>query len=229
MRNIAVCWDLDKTLTNVSGLTDKLLQIVLWKYDIDFNKDFLNRFRVPGLEWKPIEMRLKLLFWDELWRKYFQEFKELKTIWSEVPPLFEWIKEVIESTSGFSHMVVTNKEAELALQDIRWNWIEWKFKKIVTAWDTLWDEIKLKPSPYLLEFALLWLSSDSVIMIWDTAADINALLWVKWNNKFALLAWWGNTPDTLEQQVSLIKWIEWSDYLIIPTPEEVWTYLANIN
>ena len=229
MNNTAVCWDLDKTLTNVSGLTDKLLQIVLWKYWINFAKDYLHKFRNPELEWKPIELRLKLLFWDELWQKYFQEFKELKTNWSEVPPLFEWVVDVIDNTSALSHMIVTNKEQELAMQDIRWNGIDGKFRKIITAWDTKWDETKLKPSPYLLEFAVLWLNSNPIIMIWDTAADINALLWIKWNNKFGLLAWWWNTSDTLEQQVSLIKWKEWSDYLVIPTPEEVWKYLSRYN
>lgn len=225
--NIIVCWDLDKTLTDVSWLTDKILNIILQNNWFDYYKDYINKFRAPELEWKPIEYRLKLIFWEELWKNLFLEFTYIKTSENLVPPLFEWIQDILEETSDLVHMIVTNKEEKLANQDIRWNDIEWYFYNIVTSWDTWWDDSKLKPSPFLINHAIKWTDSDTLIMVWDTAADMNSLLWVTHKNKIWFLAWWGNTKTSLNDQNSRINKAKEDSIFIIPSISDMKKILLN--
>lgn len=226
--DIMVCWDLDKTLTDVSGVTDTILQTVLNNHGIDYYKNILPKFRDPKIEWKPIEYRLKQIFWEEKWQQYFQEFRNLKEKNDVFPPLFDGIKDVLEQNQQMVHAVVTNKESSMAFPEIRENGIEWNFKIITTSDDTLWDTSKLKPSSFLIEHTIQWFSPEILIMIWDTAADINALLQTPYSNKKAVLAWWGNNKQTLHQQIELIWWKAWIDYDILDKTQDVSEYLNSL-
>lgn len=224
--NKLLLWDLDKTLTDVWWHTDKLLQTVLERDWINYFEDYLSRFRNPKMEWRPIKERLILLFWDEKWSKYFEEFKSLKKLNDSVPPLFPWIKETLELTVWkVNNIVVTNKEWEIANQDIEWNKIWRFFNRIVTSSDIWDDSSKLKPSPDLVNIWINWYNPIFVTMVWDTANDMNAIISSSTENKLGILAWWGNTKKTLEEQISRINWKEWKDYIIIPTVDKLWEYL----
>lgn len=221
-------WDLDKTLTDVWWHTDKLLQTILERDKINYFKDYILRFRDSKMEWRPIKERLILLFWEEKWSKYFEEFKSLKKLNESVPLLFPWIEDTLKLTVWkVNNIVVTNKEWELATQDIEWNKIGRFFTKIVTSSDIWNDNDRLKPSPDLVNIWINWYNPNFVTMIWDTANDINAIISsrVRVEKKVGILAWWGNTKKTLEEQKNRINWTEWKDYIIIPTIEKLWEYL----
>lgn len=219
-----ICWDLDKTLTDVSWVTNEILKRVVLNHWINY-EDFLAKFRDPKIEWKPIEYRLKKLLWEKWWAICFEEFKKIKEQDEKIPPLFNWIRETLEQTKADFQAVVTNKESSIALPEINWNWIGNYFSKITTSDDTLWDNSKLKPSPFLINYTTKLISGEKLIMIWDTANDVNALLLANHPNKIALLAWWWNSQKTLGEQILLINWKPWVDYQILEHPREVLEYL----
>lgn len=228
MNKIVKCWDLDKTITNVWWHTDAILTQVFSEFWLDYS-NYLSDFRSPRLEWRPIKERLVLLLWKEKWNIFFERFKKLKSSNQTPPPLFPWIKDVLESVGWWVNILVTNKEWVFARQDIWLNQIEWLFKRAITSDDVWWDESRLKPSPELIDIWVSWLNPDTIIMIWDTANDINAILSSKsWKNRIWILAWWWNTPKTLDEQIRMIKWKEWTDYIYIPTITEVQTFISNI-
>lgn len=221
-----ILYDLDKTLIDVASSTDLLLQNILRESGLDYNEDYKERFRAPESEGRPIRERLIDIFWENRWLFFYEKYSETKKCGKGFSPIFPWIREILELTKGDINIVLTNKDKHGTLVDIHWNDI-WKyFDKIITSDDVDGNPTRLKPAPDLIEIWIKSYNPTSIIMIWDTANDINAINSIETScSKLWVLAWWWNSNATLAHQKRLIRWEEWIDYILTRTIDDLYNFL----
>ena len=214
-------FDLDKTLTNVAWYTDMVLKECFKQIGGLGNfSTFLDKFRSPKMEWWKIINRLKSILWKDKWKKVFTMFKDIKNNLEFQKKLFlyDWIFKLLTKLKNNPNniiAIVTNKEKKIALQELEYTWILGFFDKdLILTSDDVAEE---KPNSDMLKLALLrmWLQFrykiNNITMIWDTQADINAAMWIKYleisntRKVNAILVGYSHTEESLFQQKKEIK------------------------